>query len=80
MRSRAARTKEFTVYVVPAWKWKEFIAFELIGGTAFYLVCRKIAHSELFGIAANIALPQMLKYIMSSYRKQAKDAPQPPPS
>lgn len=68
MRSRAARNKEFTVYIIPAWKWKEFIAFELIGGAAFYFVCKKTVNSELFGIAANIAGPQMLKYIMAAYR------------
>ncbi|WP_235237285.1 hypothetical protein [Paenibacillus alkaliterrae] len=55
-----------------AWKWKEFITFELIGGTAFYLLCRKTAHSELFGIAANIAGPQMLKYMMAAYRMETK--------
>ncbi|MBD2867649.1 hypothetical protein [Paenibacillus arenilitoris] len=82
MRLRAARNNarngQFTVYVIPAWKWKEFIAFELIGGTAFYLVCRTIAHSELFGIAANIAGPQMLKFLTSAYRNDAKNVPRPP--
>lgn len=78
-RARAARNKEFTVYVIPAWKWKEFIAFELIGGTAFYLLCRKTANSELFGIAANIAGPQMLKYLMAAYRLNTKNVPQLPP-
>lgn len=68
MRSRAARNKEFTVYIIPAWKWKEFIAFELIGGTAFYFICKKTVNSELFGIAANIAGPQMLKYMTAAYR------------
>lgn len=68
MRLRAARNKEFTVYIIPAWKWKEFLAFELIGGTAFYFICKKTANSELFGIAANIAGPQMLKYMMAAYR------------
>ncbi|MDQ0061055.1 hypothetical protein [Paenibacillus harenae] len=68
MRKRSVRAKEFTVYVIPAWKWREFIAFELIGGFAFYFVCKKTANSELFGIAANIAGPQMLKYMTSLYR------------
>ncbi|MGO4371355.1 hypothetical protein [Paenibacillus sp. 2TAB19] len=68
MKKRTPPTKEFTVYVVPAWKWREFIAFELIGGFAFYLVCKKTANSELFGIAANIAGPQMLRYMTSLYR------------
>ena len=72
MRTRSAKNKEFKVYVIPAWKWKEFIAFELIGGTAFYLLCRKTAHSELIGVAANIAGPQMLKYLMAAYRLDAK--------
>ncbi|WP_138752645.1 hypothetical protein [Paenibacillus sinopodophylli] len=80
MRIRASRNNEFKIYVIPAWKWKEFLAFELIGGTAFYLLCRKTAHSELFGIAANIAAPQMLKYVMAAYRIDAKKVPQPPPS
>ncbi|WP_141500484.1 hypothetical protein [Paenibacillus luteus] len=80
MRTRSVHKKEFKIYVVPAWKWKEFIAFELIGGTAFYLLCRKTAHSELFGMAANIAVPQMLRYLMAAYRLDAKNVPQPPPS
>lgn len=68
MLIKRVKNNEFTVYIVPAWKWKEFLAFELIGGTAFYLLCRKTANSELFGIAANIAGPQMLKYMTGSYR------------
>ncbi|OMF38647.1 hypothetical protein BK133_00095 [Paenibacillus sp. FSL H8-0548] len=80
MRTHAARNNEFKIYIVPAWKWKEFIAFELIGGAAFYLICRKTAHSELFGLAANIAGPQMLKYLMASYRLDTKNVPQLPPS
>ncbi len=60
----------FTVYIVPAWKWKEFLAFELIAGTAFYMLCRKMAHSEMFGMAASVAAPQMLKYLMASYRSE----------
>ncbi|WP_419871985.1 hypothetical protein [Candidatus Pristimantibacillus sp. PTI5] len=79
MRTRAVINNEFKIYVIPAWKWKEFLAFELIGGTAFYLLCRKLAHSELFGMAANIAGPQMLKYLMAAYRLDAKNVPQPPP-
>lgn len=79
MRTRAVKKNEFKIYVIPAWKWKEFLAFELIGGTAFYLLCRKLAHSELFGMAANIAGPQMLKYLMAAYRLDAKNVPQPPP-
>ncbi|NIK76202.1 hypothetical protein FHS15_001309 [Paenibacillus castaneae] len=71
-RMRSMENKEFTIYVLPAWKWKEFLAFELIGGAAFYLFCRITAHSELFGIAANIAGPQMLKYVMASYRPNIK--------
>ncbi|WP_424767226.1 hypothetical protein [Paenibacillus sp. sgz302251] len=72
MGKQAASNKPFTVYVIPAWKWKEFLAFELIGGAAFYLICRKTAHSEIFGIAANIAGPQMLKYMMQVYRLDIK--------
>lgn len=69
MRKQRARTNEFTVYVIPSWKWREFIGFELIGGMAFYLICKKTAGSELFGIAANIAGPQMLRYMTSLYRQ-----------
>ncbi|MBH5317363.1 hypothetical protein I6N90_05990 [Paenibacillus sp. GSMTC-2017] len=60
--------ESFTVYVIPAWKWKQFIAFELIGGTAFLLISKIIIHSEWFCIAANIAGPQMLKYTFSAFR------------
>jgi hypothetical protein len=60
----------FAVYIIPAWKWKEFFAFEMIAGTAFYMLCRKLAHSELFGMAASVAAPQMLKYIMAAYRSE----------
>lgn len=73
--ARSGKNNEFTVYVLPAWKWKEFIAFELIGGSAFYLFCRIAAHSELFGIAANFAGPQMLKYVMAAYRIDKKKRP-----
>jgi len=72
LRIRAAKKDEFKIYIVPAWKWKEFIAFELIGGAAFYLLCRKVAHSEIFGMAANIAGPQMLKFVMAAYRLDTK--------
>jgi len=78
LRKRAAKKEEFEIYVVPAWKWKEFIAFELIGGAAFYLLCRKVVHSELFGIAANIAGPQMLKFLMAAYRLDTKKRPTAP--
>ncbi|GKU75894.1 hypothetical protein [Paenibacillus sp. L3-i20] len=60
--------EHFTVYIIPAWQWKQFIAFELIGGTAFLLISKIIIHSEWFCIAANIAGPQMLKYSFSALR------------
>lgn len=58
----------FTVYVIPSWQWKEFIAFELIGGAAFYLLGKLIVQAEWFCVAANIAGPQMLKYLTASFR------------
>lgn len=58
----------FAVYIIPAWKWKEFIAFELIGGAAIYLVGKILIHSDWFCIAANMAVPQMLKYTFSALR------------
>ncbi|RJE91212.1 hypothetical protein D3P07_03890 [Paenibacillus sp. 1011MAR3C5] len=58
----------FIVYVVPAWKWKEFIAFELIGGIAFYLIGKILTHSEWFSVAANMAGPQMLKNTYAALR------------
>ncbi|REK75738.1 hypothetical protein [Paenibacillus paeoniae] len=68
VRFEAEKKDAFTVYVVPAWQWKEFIAFELIGGFAFYLVCKIMTHVEWFSIAANMAAPQMLKYTYAALR------------
>lgn len=65
---RLARYDEFVIVVVPAWKWKEFIAFELVGGFAFYLVGKVLAQAEWFCIAANVAGPQMLRYTNSVFR------------
>ncbi|MFD0588527.1 hypothetical protein ACFQZE_10980 [Paenibacillus sp. GCM10027627] len=58
----------FKIYVVPAWKWKEFIAFELIGGMAFYLIGKVVAQSEWFCVAVNMAGAQMLKYTFAALR------------
>ena len=69
-RIQAGREGPFTVYIIPAWRWKEFIAFELIGGTAFYLIGKIMMHSEWFGIAINMAGPQMLKYTSAAFRSQ----------
>jgi hypothetical protein len=65
---KLARYDEFVIVVVPAWKWKEFIAFELVGGFAFYLVGKVLAQAEWFCIAANMAGPQMLRYTNSVFR------------
>ncbi|MCR2802408.1 hypothetical protein [Paenibacillus soyae] len=67
-RRMAARGEAFAVYIIPAWKWKEFIAFELIGGTAFYLIGKIMTHSEWFSVAINMAGPQMLKYTFAAFR------------
>lgn len=67
-RIQAVRGEPFTVYIIPAWKWKEFLAFELIGGTAFYLIGKIMTHSEWFSIAINMAGPQMLKYTTAAFR------------
>ncbi|MEK3881908.1 hypothetical protein [Paenibacillus sp. PL2-23] len=66
--NKAGRRDCFTVYIIPAWKWKEFIAFELIGGTAFYLIGKLMTHSEWFSIAFNMAGPQMLKHTFAAFR------------
>jgi len=67
-----AREKDsFIVYVVPAWQWQEFIAFELIGGIAFYLIGKILTHSEWFSVAANMAGPQMLKNTYAALRTLA---------
>lgn len=67
-RFGTGRKDVFTVYIIPAWKWKEFIAFELIGGIAFYLFGKILTHTEWFPIAANMAGPQMLKYTYAALR------------
>ncbi|MDQ6422278.1 hypothetical protein RB620_22885 [Paenibacillus sp. LHD-117] len=68
-RIRLARyDDDILIVVVPAWKWKEFIVFELLGGTAFYLIGKVLVQTEWFCIAANMAGPQMLKYTNSVFR------------
>jgi len=68
VRFGAGKNDAFIVYVVPAWQWKEFIAFELIGGIAFYLIGKILTHSEWFSVAANMAGPQMLKNTYAALR------------
>ncbi|WP_214628585.1 hypothetical protein [Paenibacillus agaridevorans] len=67
-RIPSARNKGYVIVVVQAWQWKEFFAFELLGGLAFYLVGKVMAQAEWFCIAANVAGPQMLKYTNSVFR------------
>lgn len=67
-RKQTGHRDVFTVYIIPAWKWKEFIAFEMIGGMAFYLISKIAVHTEWLCIAANMAGPQMLKYTYAALR------------
>lgn len=67
-RKRSSQKDGFTVYIIPAWQWKEFIAFEMIGGMAFYLISKIMVHTEWLCIAANMAGPQMLKYTYAALR------------
>lgn len=68
-RMKPAGHSDYVFVVVPAWKWKEFVAFELIGGAAFYLVGKLLLQAEWFCIAANLAGPQMLRYTNSVFRE-----------
>ncbi|WP_168121008.1 hypothetical protein [Paenibacillus sp. HB172176] len=68
IRPNARLREPFAVYVVPAWKWKQFIAFELLGGIAFYLISKVLISTEWFCIAANMAGPQMLKHAVNPFR------------
>lgn len=68
MRASNAGRDRIVILVVPAWMWKEFIAFELLGGAAFYLIGKLIMGAEWFSVAANVAGPQMLRYTATAFR------------
>ncbi|MFD0961298.1 hypothetical protein [Paenibacillus chungangensis] len=66
-RSGRSDRETFTVYVIQAWRWKEFIAFEMIGGAAFYLFGKWMLQVEWFGLMANLAGPQMLRHALGMH-------------